>query len=309
MNKISVLGSINMDMVLNIDKMPKVGETIFSNGLHSIPGGKGANQAIAAKRLGAIVYMIAKVGNDSNGQILKQKLIKNDINTEYVFVDEEKPTGTAVILVDNKANNSIIVAPAANMNINLHEIDKSQEAIKNCEILIAQFETPIETTLRAFKKAKQLSKITILNPAPAKEISEELLKYCDVIVPNETEAQYLTGIEIKDLTSAKQAAGKFLEKGVKYVIITLGANGAALISKDKAEIVPAYKVNAVDTTAAGDTFIGGFSAKLDIKKFDFESVKQAVKFGNKCSSIAVKREGAQPSIPYLNEVIETYGEE
>ncbi|WP_373899365.1 ribokinase [Haloimpatiens sp. FM7315] len=309
MNKISVLGSMNMDVVLKVNKMPKVGETIFSNSLQNIPGGKGANQAVAAKRLGAEVYMIAKIGKDSTGQALKESLIKDNIDVDCVFEDEENPTGTAIITVDEEANNSIIVAAAANMHISLNEIMESEKKIRESEIIIAQFETPVEATIEAFKRAKSLNKITILNPAPAKKIPEELLTYCDLVVPNETEAEELTKVKVFDLESAKKAADKFLEKGVKYVIITLGSKGAAVISSDKAELVPAYKVKALDTTAAGDTFIGGFSSKLDADKFDFESIKSAVKFGNKASSVAVQREGAQPSIPYLKEIIELYGED
>lgn len=309
MNRVCVLGSINMDVVLKVNHMPKVGETIFAKSLQNIPGGKGANQAVAGKRLGSHVCMIAKVGTDSNGQVLKNSLIKNDINVDFVFEDRENPTGTAIISVDQLGNNSITVVAGANMTINTEEIHKAKEVIENSNIVVAQFETPVDTTIEAFKIAKNKGIITVLNPAPAKEIQEELLKYTDIVIPNETEAYELTGIEVKDLDSAKEAGYKFIENGVKFAIITLGANGAAVISKDKSEIVKAYKVKAVDTTAAGDTFIGGFISKLNPEKIDFEEIKKAIKFGNKCSSIAVQREGAQPSIPYLKEIIETYGEE
>ncbi|WP_035294447.1 ribokinase [Clostridium sp. KNHs214] len=309
MNKVCVLGSMNMDIVLKVNNMPKVGETIFANNLQNVPGGKGANQAVAAKRLGSEVYMISKVGSDSTGEALTKSLIQDDINVDFIFKDEKNPTGTAVISVDQEANNSIIVAAGANMSIKKEEIEKAEKVIKECQILISQFETPVEATIEAFKMAKGAGKVTVLNPAPAKEIPEQLLKYTDIVVPNETEAYELTGVNVKDLDSAKEAAEKFMDKGVKYTIITLGANGAAVISGDKSEIVEAYKVKAVDTTAAGDTFIGGFSSKLNADNLCFEEIKRAVKFGNKCSSIAVQREGAQPSIPYLKEIIEVYGED
>lgn len=309
MNKVCVLGSMNMDIVLKVNNMPKVGETIFANDLQNVPGGKGANQAVAAKRLGAEVYMISKVGSDSTGETLTKSLVQDNINVNFIFKDEKNPTGTAVISVDQDGNNSIIVAAGANMSIKKEEIEKAEKVIRECQILISQFETPVETTIEAFKMAKSAGKVTILNPAPAKKIPEQLLKYTDIVVPNETEAYELTGVTVKDLDSAKEAAKKFMEKGVKYTIITLGANGAAVISEDKSEIVEAYKVKAVDTTAAGDTFIGGFSSKLNADNLCFEGIKRAVKFGNKCSSIAVQREGAQPSIPYLKEIIEVYGED
>ena len=212
-------------------------------------------------------------------------------------------------MVNENGNNSIIVVPGSNMTINEEEIDKSEKALKESDILISQFETPEEITLKAFKKAKEFGKVTILNPAPAKKIDEELLKVTDIIVPNETEAEVLTGIKVENLEDAKKAAEVFLNKGVKFVIITLGSRGAAVIGEDFSEVVPAFKVNAIDTTAAGDSFIGGLSSKLDVKSLNKENLIKAVTFGNKVSSIAVQRKGAQPSIPYLKEVEEVYGEE
>lgn len=312
MNSICVLGSINMDIVLKVNRMAKVGETIFATGLNNIPGGKGANQAVACSRLGGNVYMISKVGADGNGEVLVKELVKDNINIDFVFKDEKYPTGTAIITVDDEANNSIIVASGANMCIDKSEIIKVAEVIKESDIIISQFETPIEATIEAFKMAKESEKITILNPSPAKDIDEELLKYTDIIVPNETEAYELTKIEVKGLEDAKKAAEKLIEKGVKCTIITLGAKGAAIVTKENAEVIPAYKVKAVDTTAAGDSFIGGFASRLDIldiKEVNFENIRNAVRFGNKVSSIAVQREGAQPSIPYLKEVKEIYDEE
>lgn len=309
MNKICVLGSINMDMVLKVNSMPKVGETILSKSMEKIPGGKGANQAVAARRSGAEVYMISKVGYDENGLNLTKELEKDGINTEYVFKDYKESTGVAIITVNQEGNNSIIVVAGSNMTINKDEIGQTEELISKCDILIAQFETPEDMTIEAFKLAKKYNKITILNPAPAKKIDDELLRYTDIIVPNETEAEVLTGVEVKDLESAKVAASKFLEKGVNWTIITLGDRGAAVISKDSLDLVPAYKVDAIDTTAAGDSFIGGLSSRLKIDKLDRKTLLEAVTFGNKVSSIAVQRKGAQPSIPYLKEVLDMYKED
>lgn len=308
MNKVCVLGSINMDLVIKVNEMPKEGETILSESFEKIAGGKGANQAVAARRCGNIVSMIGKIGKDDNGKILKGLLEEDSIDTNLIFEDENEPTGMAVITVNKNGNNSITVISGSNMTLNKDEIEKSKEIIENSDILISQFEVPEEVILEAFKIAKENNKITILNPAPAKKIDEELLKYTDIIIPNETEAEFLTGIKVNDLESAKLAANGLLEKGVKFVIVTLGSKGAAVISKEDGQIVEAYKVKAIDTTAAGDSFIGGLSSKLDIESLSFENLLKAVKFANKVSSITVQRKGAQPSIARLEEVIEIYGE-
>lgn len=308
MNRICVLGSMNMDIVLKVKNMPQVGETIMSKSMEKIAGGKGANQAVAAKRSGADVYMIAKVGRDDNGVILTEELEKDNIDVRYVFKDDKEPTGMAIINVDDNGDNSIIVVSGANMAIKSNEISSIEGAIEESNIVVTQFETPMDMSIEAFKLAKKHDKLTILNPAPAMEIDDELLKYTDIIIPNETEAALLTNIEVKDLESGKQAAEEFFKKGVKCVIITLGEKGAAVITKENSEIVPAYKVEAIDTTAAGDSFIGALSSTIDTENFNFEDIKAAVKFGNKVSSIAVQRKGAQPSIPYLNEVLDIYKE-
>ncbi|MDQ0150398.1 ribokinase [Eubacterium multiforme] len=309
MNKVCVLGSINMDLVIKVNEMPKEGETILSKSFEKIAGGKGANQAVAAKRSGNLVSMIGKIGKDDNGEILKGLLEKEGINTNLIFEDDKEPTGMAMITVNNNGNNSIVVISGSNMTLNEEEIEKSKEEIKKSHILISQFETPEDCTLKAFKIAKENNIITILNPAPAKKINDELLKYTDIIIPNETEAEVLTGIKVNDLETAKKASKELLKKGVKFVIITLGEKGAAVISKDDGQVVPAFKVKAIDTTAAGDSFIGGLSFKLNTENLSFENLLKAVKFGNKVSSITVQREGAQPSIAKIEEVIEVYGEE
>ncbi|GAA0083909.1 ribokinase [Clostridium sp. CTA-7] len=309
MNKICVLGSMNMDLVLKVKDIPQVGETILSKSFEKISGGKGANQAVAARRSGSKVFMISKIGKDDNGLILKSKLKEDNINVNFIYEDDKEATGMAIIMVNENGNNSIVVAPGSNMTMNEGEIDKSIRALEESDILISQFETPEEITLKAFKKFKEFGKVTILNPAPAKTMDDELLKVTDIIVPNETEAEVLTGVKVESLEDVKKAAKTFQDKGVKFVIITLGARGAAVIGKDFCEVVPAFKVNAIDTTAAGDSFIGGLSSKLDIRNLNKENLIKAVTFGNKVSSIAVQRKGAQPSIPYLKEVEEVYGEE
>ncbi|MGM9974449.1 MAG: ribokinase [Clostridiaceae bacterium] len=302
MNKVSVLGSINIDVVVKVKDMPYVGQTIIGESLKYIPGGKGANQAVAAKRLGSEVSIIGKTGRDDSGRNLINQLSSEGINTEYILMDEGNSTGTAIITVNDQGDNSIIVIPGANMTISERELDIAKSAIKDCDVLIAQFETPIDITISAFKFARANEIITILNPAPAKAIPEELLSYTDIIIPNETEASELCSLEEVTIENVEEALRYFVEKGVKYAIITLGDKGAAITDGANFEIIPAIKVKAVDTTAAGDTFIGALASKLDKKKLSFSYIKEAVAFGNKASSIAVQRPGAQPSIPRLEEL-------
>lgn len=309
MSKICILGSLNMDIVLKVENMAKIGETIFAQSLTYIPGGKGANQAVASRRMGSDVYMIGKVGLDSNGEYLVSELARNGINTDYVFKDNKESTGIAIINVNSQGNNSIVVVAGANMNINKDELKQSYSIIKDCDVIVAQFETPGEITFEAFNYAKTQGIITILNPAPAKKLDKNLLKFTDIIIPNETEAYELTGIFVKDLESAKKAGASFIEMGVKYVIITLGSMGCALITKEKAELIPAIAVNAIDTTAAGDSFIGAVASKLRLVELSYENLKTAINFASKVSSIVVQRPGAQPSIPSLKEVIDIYGED
>ncbi|MEG2893148.1 MAG: ribokinase, partial [Clostridium sp.] len=287
-----------MDEVVGCHEMPKVGETILADTFKKVPGGKGANQAVAAKRMGCDVYMIGKIGKDSNGEVLLNALKKDNINTEFVFKDENRSTGVAVIFVDSHGSNSIAVVAGSNMGITHDDLSKAKVAIKDSKMLISQFETPIEITIEAFKYAKSVGVTTLLNPAPAREIPDELLEYTDILVPNESEAESLTGIKVIDVETAKNAANKFLNKGAKYVIITLGDKGAAIVTNDCLIQVPAKKVDAVDTTAAGDSFIGGLSRIISCEEsLNMDMLTKAVRFANKVSAIVVTREGAQTSIP------------
>lgn len=302
-DKICILGSINLDIVLKVDSIPQVGETVLGNDLKKYPGGKGANQASAAGKLDGNVYMIGKVGNDENGKLLVKQLIDNNVKTEYVSVDDENPTGIAIINVNKEGNNSIVVVSGSNMAVSGKQIDDASELIKSSKVIVSQFEIPIDTILKGFKLAKENGVITILNPAPAKKIPCELLKYTDIIVPNETEVESITGVKVNDEKSAVEASKYFFCHGVKYVIITLGENGSVLISKDRYEKCKAYKVKAVDTTSAGDCFIGAMAAEIcRYEKPGFDDILNCMKFGNKASSICVQRSGAQTSLPYRNEV-------
>ncbi|MCT8977524.1 ribokinase [Clostridium sp. CX1] len=310
MESICILGSINMDLVLRVNRMVQPGETILSKDYKKIFGGKGANQAVAARRLGANVNFIGQVGRDENGYEILEALKKDNIDVNYIRHSDNSPTGMAIITVDDEGRNSIVVVPGANMDISKQWIREREDIISESRMLISQFETPLEATIEAFRVAKEKGVITVLNPAPAKEIPDGLLKLTDIIIPNETEAFELTNTKVDDEKSIKEAASKFMEKGVKFVIITLGERGAALVSKDKFNIIPAYKVKAIDTTAAGDSFIGALASKLQNEEnIDFEQIEKAIKFANKVSSIVVQRQGAQPSLPYLEEVEAIYGEE
>ncbi|GAA0740546.1 ribokinase [Clostridium oceanicum] len=303
MNNIVVLGSMNMDMVLDVEQYPKEGETILARSMEKIPGGKGANQAVAASRLGSNVFMIAKIGMDENGEILLANLKKDNINIENVYIDKVNPTGNAIITINKSGNNSIIVVSGSNMKITSKDLDKAKKVIdSDKDIMVSQFETPIDITVKAFKLAKEKNIITILNPAPAHKVPKELLENVDIIVPNETEFLKITGVEINNTQDARVGCENLFNKGVKYVIVTLGEKGSMILSKQKEELIPAKKVKAIDTTAAGDSFIGALASKIDAKNLNFDNLKSAVEFSSEVSSIVVTKKGAQFSIPYLKDI-------
>ena len=310
MNAVCVLGSINMDLVLSVEYMPKIGETVHANFLKKIPGGKGANQAVAARRLDCEVIMLGCVGNDENGKILLENLEKDGVITKYIKIDHAVPSGTALIMVDKSGNNTIAIYAGANNSLTCDDVILNRRLIETSKILIAQFETPIEPTKVAFKIAKENGVLTILNPAPAREIPEELLKYCDIIIPNEIEAERITGITPNNNEAMIEIGEYFENKGVRFVILTLGNRGAAVIGKGKLNRIEAFPVEVVDTTAAGDSFVGGIARYLLNKEgLSFENLLRAAVFANKVAALTVMKEGAQSSLPYLKEVIDKFGEE
>ena len=261
-------------------------------------GGKGANQAVAAARMGGDVTFIAKVGSDIFGKQTVDNLIKEKINTDFVFVDEEAPSGTALIMVNNKGENCIVVAPGANANL----LPKDIERVKNfseAEIILMQLEIPMETIAFVAKNAKTNNQKVIINPAPAQQLNDTLLNGLFLITPNETEACLLTGVKVEDETTASQAADVFLNKGVRNVIITLGSRGAYFQSELVKFRTTAPAVQALDTTAAGDTFSGALAVALT-EKMEW---KEAIKFAVQAASISVTRLGAQASVPYRNEIV------
>ena len=297
-NKVTVLGSLNVDTILQIKRLPQPGETMLMSNKQNAGGGKGANQAIAAARAGATTAFIGKVGQDENGRMMTGLLNEAQIDTSQITLTDQG-TGQAFILLQESGENSILVYGGANQTIEREDILNARLTIEASDFLIAQFETPIEQTLLAFNLAQQAGVTKILNPAPAQTVPAELLSLVDLLVPNETEAEILTGIKVVDAQSQQAAALKLQSMGVKNVIITLGSQGAYYRCGQKEGLVPAFKVNAVDTTAAGDTFLGSLASQL---KKDLSNIEEAILFANKASSLAVQKMGAIPSIPTYAEI-------
>jgi ribokinase len=297
MKNICVIGSLNMDLVVNVDNMPKKGQTIIGNSFKEVPGGKGANQAVAAAKLNGNVKMIGKVGNDGFGQTLINALNNDNVNTDYIKI-EDTSTGVALITVDNNAENSIVVAPGANYKLKEEDIDECIDAIKTSDIVVVQLETPLNTIKYALKKAKELGKYTILNPAPAVKLEDEIIKNVDLLTPNETELEILSGIKIESEDDIQTASQVMIEKGVKELIVTLGSKGSLYINKENYKFKKAYKVDAIDTTAAGDSYTGALAVALSQDK----NIEEAMNFASKVGALCVMKEGAQISLPTLKDV-------
>lgn len=296
MTDIVVVGSLNADLVVKTPRFPKPGETISGEDLQIIPGGKGANQAVGAARQGASVAMVGRVGNDSFGPELIKNLQKNNVNTEHVQVDTQSATGTAVIVVDASGQNSIVLSPGGNGRV--IPADLASVAFADHKLLLLQLEIPLETVVAAAQKAKDAGVRVLLNPAPARALPDELISLPDFVIPNETELSLLTDQPVSDLASAEAAAKTLLQRGAKNVIVTVGDKGALIVNDQMTRQVPAFQVKAVDTTAAGDAFIGGFAAALLQNK----SLEEAVRHGCACGALAATKFGAQPSLPTREEV-------
>lgn len=301
--KILVVGSTNTDMVVKTDHLPRPGETVLGGTFLMNPGGKGANQAVAAARLGAEVTFVCKTGNDLFGVTTRQQLAEEGIDTSFVFTDPHEPSGVALIAVDNRAENTIVVASGANANLLPLDINKALTAIDACDLVLMQLETPMPTIEYVASLAAERGKRVVLNPAPAATLSEQLLKNLYLITPNETEAELITGIPVRDERSAEQAARTIHRAGVRHVIVTLGKKGALLCEGERCEVIPAYRVEAVDTTAAGDVFNAGLVVALS----EGRNLTDAVRFGAKAAAISVTRMGAQASAPYRSETDAFYG--
>ncbi|GAB2989912.1 ribokinase [Cyclobacterium sediminis] len=297
-HKILVVGSANTDMVIRVDEFPSAGQTLMGHSFLLNPGGKGANQAVAAARLGGKVAMMARLGNDLFGKQTIENFKKEGLNVEGVVLDNKLPSGVAQIVVDKSGENTIVVAGGSNLALNTRQIKKYFGLVQEAEIILLQLEIPIETVLYVAKKASGLGKKVILNPAPASKLSDKLYASIYAITPNETETKFLTGINITGEKSAQHAADFFHDKGVKVVIITLGAAGAFLSTADYSGTIATSEVEAVDTTAAGDTFNGALAAALSNEM----SWEEAVAFANKAAALSVTKHGAQASVPFLQDL-------
>ena len=296
--KIVVIGSANTDMIIKMERIPKPGETILGGKFHTAAGGKGANQAVAAARAGGNVTFVARVGDDMFGQQAIKGFKKDNINVENVLTDDSEPSGVALIFVDDNGENSIAVASGANAQLSVKDVENARNVILDADILLMQLETPLDTIRAAAKIAHENGCQIILNPAPAQILDDKLLSMLDILTPNETEAELLTGIKVSDIESAKNAGKALLDKGLKTVIITLGSQGALLVTANETELIEGFKVDAVDTTAAGDTFNGILAVGLAEKK----NLKEAIRFANAAGALSVTKLGAQPSAPSHQEI-------
>lgn len=301
MKKVVVVGSINMDLVTMCQRVPKAGETIFGDRFFQVPGGKGANQGVAMRKLGTKVTMLGKVGEDSFGNDLINSMKNSGVNTDYIERSKNS-TGIAKIIVEANGQNRILVVSGANMDVDKEYIDRHIDVIKDADIVVTQLELPLPTVEYVLGKAKEFDKLTILNPAPAEPLNEKIIRSSDIIIPNETELSFITRMPTDTDEEIKAACEKLLDIGVKELIVTLGSKGSLHINREKSQFHSAYMVKAIDTTAAGDSFIGGF-----VKALNKNNIDEAIEFGTKVSAIAVTRIGAQSSIPTLKEVNEFQG--
>jgi len=298
MKKALVIGSLNMDMTVKVEELPKLGETIFGNDFYESCGGKGANQAVAVSKLGMKTEMIGMVGKDSQGEKLIQNLNKYGIISDNVIKSDEL-TGRAIITVDKKGDNNIIVIPGSNFKITKEHIQAKQDVIASSDVVILQNEIPSETVEFSLLKAKELGKITIFNPAPARKLSGEVFKNTDYLILNETEMEEIFEIKFNDEEYTEKISIKKKEYGIKNIILTLGDKGSILFSEDNnIKKYDVYKVKAVDTTAAGDSFIGAFTMKI----CESGNSDEAIKYATAVSAIVVTRQGAQDSIPTREEI-------
>lgn len=298
MARIVVLGSLNMDLIVRMNRLPAPGETVLGGDLMTALGGKGANQAVAAARLGGQVSMVGRVGMDANGHAQRTALEAAGIDTRWLLTDPGAPTGVAFILLDQAGQNSIVVSPGANRHITANDVPAIKLALENAACLVMQLETPIETVTAAAALAAQMGVRVILNPAPAQQLPNDLLCHVDTLILNETEAALLTGLPVEGDAAAHAAGKHLLAKGPRCVALTLGGRGAFWITSQHSGFVQSYKVDVVDTTAAGDAFVGAMAVALA------EGWEQdtATHFACAAGAVAVTRLGAQPSLPTLAEV-------
>ncbi|TCW14087.1 ribokinase [Raoultella sp. BIGb0138] len=298
--KLVVLGSINADHILNLVSFPTPGETVTGNHYQVAFGGKGANQAVAAGRSGADIAFIACTGDDDIGERIRRQLASDNIDVAPVRAVTGESTGVALIFVNAEGENVIGIHAGANAALSVARVEAEKERIASAQALLMQLESPLESVLAAAKIAHQNHTTVVLNPAPARELSDELLALVDIITPNETEAEKLTGIRVENDDDAAHAARALHEKGIGTVMITLGSRGVWLSQEGKGRRVPGFKVQAIDTIAAGDTFNGAVVTAL----LEGTALDEAIRFAHAAAAIAVTRKGAQPSVPWREEIDE-----
>ena len=300
MKKICVIGSMNMDLVVDVPKFPVPGETLAGTGFNHFPGGKGGNQAVAAGRLGGDVYMLGKVGKDAYGEMYLENLRSGNIDIKHIGQAEGTPTGIALIEVDGDGENRIVIIPGTNGLVDRKYIDENENIFLKCDIFLFQLEIPLATNLYAMKKAKEAGKTVIFDPAPAVVLPDEIYGYIDYITPNETEFLILTGRDIgEEVEEMKRSACRLIEKGVRTVIAKVGKKGAYIIDKERSLHVPGYPVKTVDTTAAGDTFNAGLAYGL-ARGYE---LTECVRLANAAAAISVTGKGAQGAMPGYDKVL------
>ena len=300
MPEIVVVGSLNMDLVVRTPRLPRPGETIIGHEFITAPGGKGANQAVAAAKLGAAVGMVGRVGPDDFGRALRTNLRAVGADDTYVFAEDTASTGIAIIEVDESGQNTIVVAPGANARVMPADIDAARSMMTSARAVIVQLEIPLETVLHALRLARRANVLTLLNPAPAQPLSSELLSLADILIPNEIEAGLLTGFDVRDFESAEQAAHQLRQRGAHIVVITLGERGAIAVDDGGVKRVPAFQVKAIDATAAGDAFV----AALAVARAAGRQIDIALREASAAGALAATKLGAQPSMPTRAELDE-----
>ncbi len=299
MPRVVVIGSANVDLTVRVERLPHLGETVSGGEFYTSFGGKGANQAVAARKAGADVKFLAKVGSDQNGDAIIENLEDLGLSSEEILRDESRHSGVAIIMVDGMGNNAIAVAPGSNRNLTEEDVLRAEPHISWGQVLLAQLETSLPSVREALRLARTHGLVTILNPAPAHHLPREILSLADILTPNEVEAATLTGIDVHNADEATRAARKLLESGAKQVIVTLGKEGCCWARRDCAQMFPSFSVAAVDSTAAGDAFNGALACAVA----EGCSIEEAIRFGSAAGAIAVTRRGAQGSLPIRDEIV------
>lgn len=302
MTKVLVVGSINMDFIIKLEEIPKVGETLLGESLEQVPGGKGANQAIALSRLGTETYFLGKIGRDNLGESLIENMKISEIKVDNIEKIDGISTGMAMINVDKDGNNNIVVVPGANAEVNKEYLKNNEKLFKDVDAALFQFELPIDTVNYGLEISKKYNKTTIVNPAPAMDMSDEMLKNIDILIPNEHELARIAKMKIETEKDLIVASRKIISKGVKDIIVTLGSKGVMYVNKDSKKSFAPYKVNVVDTVGAGDSFIGGFVSEF-LKSKDID---KAIDLGQKAAALTIQKVGAQTSIPTSDEIYDYF---